>query len=93
MLERSELTYGEVRFHHCIATLEYVKPQPGEIFIDLGCGAGRPVFSAALAFPQLAVCKGLELLEQLTSMAQEISGKVLAECERRQMACAPIEIN
>ena len=58
-----EFTYGEVIFEHFIAVMEYVDPQPGEVFWDLGCGAGKPLISASLAFPKLQACKGLELLE------------------------------
>ena len=64
-----ELTYGEVQFEHFVAVLEYAEPQPGEVFWDLGCGGGRPLVTAALAFPDLRACKGLELLEQLTLLA------------------------
>ena len=49
--QQTELTYGEVLFQHFIPTLEYVKPQAGEVFWDLGCGAGRPLITASLAFP------------------------------------------
>ena len=48
-----EFTYGEVLFEHFIAVLEYAQPQPGEVFWDLGCGAGRPLVTASLAFPDL----------------------------------------
>ena len=58
-----DFTYGEVLFEHFVAALEFADPQPGEIFWDLGCGAGRPLVSASLAFPDLQACKGLELLE------------------------------
>jgi len=45
--------------------LELTKPQPGEIFYDLGCGGGRPLFIASLAFPFLKKCVGIEYLEGL----------------------------
>ena len=48
-----EFTYGEVLFEHFVAVLEYADPQPGEVFWDLGCGAGRPLVTASLAFPEL----------------------------------------
>ena len=51
-----------------IPLLEYVKPQPGEILYDLGCGSGKPLITASLAFPDLKVCKGMELLKGLTTL-------------------------
>lgn len=49
--------------------MELTNPQPGEVFWDLGCGAGRPLFIASLAFPQLKVCHGVEYLEGLYDLA------------------------
>ena len=70
---QTELIYGEVLFKHFVPTLEYVKPQPGEVFWDLGCGGGRPLITASLAYPELGAVKGLELLEQLTNLAKQIA--------------------
>ena len=66
---QTELIYGEVVFTHFIPLLEYTKPQPGEIFYDLGCGSGKPLVTASLAFPELKVCKGIEFLEGLSTLA------------------------
>ena len=59
------MIYGEVVFYYFIPLLEYAKPKPGEVFYDLGCGAGKPLLTASLAFPKLKVCKGIEYLEGL----------------------------
>lgn len=48
---QTELIYGEVLFLHFFPALEYAKPQPGEVFWDLGCGGGRPLITASLAYP------------------------------------------
>ena len=61
----TELIYGEVVFQYFIPLLGYAKPQKGEIFYDLGCGAGKPLITASLAFPELKVCKGIEFLDGL----------------------------
>ena len=53
-----------------IPILEYTKPKPGEVFWDLGCGAGKPLITASLAFPELKVCRGIELLENLVTIAK-----------------------
>ena len=46
-----EFTYGEVLFCSFIPLIEYVQPQEGELLYDLGCGSGRPMMIASLAFP------------------------------------------
>ena len=56
-----------------VPLLDYAKPQPGEVFWDLGCGAGRPLIAASLAFPQLKVVRGIELLGKLSTLADEIA--------------------
>ena len=62
ILTQKEFNYGEVYFSYFIPILDFVEPKPGEIFYDLGCGTGKPLLIAALAFPWLAECKGIELL-------------------------------
>ena len=47
----SDYTFGEVIFANFIAILDYVKPQAGEIFYDLGCANGLPSLIAALFYP------------------------------------------
>merc|ERR1712110_335466 len=55
-----EFAYGEIIPVYLIPYVDHIKPQPGEIFYDLGCGAGKPVITASIAFPMLKVCKGIE---------------------------------
>ena len=45
-------------------------PKPGEAFYDLGCGTGKPLITASLAYPELKICKGIELIEALTSLGK-----------------------
>jgi hypothetical protein len=49
--DKTEFTYGEVLFPYFIPLFELVKPQPGELFWDIGCGAGRPLAIVSLNFP------------------------------------------
>jgi hypothetical protein len=58
-----EFTYGEVLYMQFTPVIDFVKPKENEIFWDIGCGAARPQLSAALNFPQLKACKGVDLLE------------------------------
>ena len=82
LVNASEYTYGEVVFLHFIPLLEYVKPKPGEIFYDLGCGSGKPMVIASLIFPFLKVCKGIEFLKELANLAENISKDAKNECKQ-----------
>ena len=75
-----------------IPILEYTKPKPGEVFWDLGCGAGKPLITASLAFPELKVCRGIELLEKLAELAEEIAVNTKKQCDEKETECSPIEI-
>ena len=55
--------------------MEYVKPQPGEVFWDLGCGTGKPVVISGLCFPQLKRVKGVELFKNLADLAKQAVAK------------------
>ena len=77
---------------HFIPLLEYVKPAAGDIFYDLGCGAGKPLLVASLAYPDLKVCKGIELLQGLTDIAEKVSTSVMSQCQEKGLKCAPIEV-
>ena len=39
-MEVRSFTYGEVTFASFLPMIYQVRPQPGEIFYDLGCGSG-----------------------------------------------------
>ena len=91
-LTEPEFTQGEVVCHYFIPLLDYVEPKPGEVFYDLGCGAGKPLLIASLAFPTLKVCKGIEYLEGVASMAGEIMGKATDKCKAEELAFAPIQV-
>lgn len=63
--------YGEIDFLSFIRILKMVNPQPGEIFYDLGCGAGKAVFTAALSF-DFDACVGIEYLPGLCRLADRL---------------------
>lgn len=53
--------------------VEEQMPWQNKTFIDIGSGSGRLVLSAAALHPQFEVCKGLEILEGLNSVATSIA--------------------
>lgn len=71
MQDKTEFTYGEVIYEHFLPMLKLVSPQPGEIFWDVGCGGAKPVAIAALNFPELKACKGIEYLPKLCKVGQD----------------------
>ena len=80
----TSLTYGEVtsRGFVQIMTSPGVGVRPGEVFYDLGSGTGLAVLTAALAFPQLRECVGVELIKELNEAAEEAQGRALAMLEK-----------
>ena len=90
LLSDREFTYGEVNFANFLPMLDFVKPIRGETFYDLGCGSGQPLMVAALAYPTLKACRGIELLEGLASLGQEVTQKLAGVSDYRAVPCAPI---
>lgn len=70
MQENSALIYGEVEFLPFADMLTVVKPQSGEVFYDLGCGAGKAIFAMALLYDNIE-CHGVELLKPLCHLCRE----------------------
>ena len=62
---KSEFTYGEVDFVHMAPIFELCKPKDGEVFWDLGCGAGKCMAAMALLYPNMAKIAGVEFLDLL----------------------------
>ena len=85
MHNQTEFVYGEIVFLYFVPLLEYVKPKPGEIFWDLGCGAGKPLITASLAYPELKVCKGIELLDNLVILGRQIADNQKKLCQERNI--------
>ncbi|CAM9436613.1 unnamed protein product [Ectocarpus fasciculatus] len=65
------LTYGEVDVPDFLSILDLVKPQDGEVFVDLGSGTGKAVLTAACGFPEFVKCRGIELVQGLADAAAD----------------------
>ncbi|CAN5426894.1 methyltransferase [soil metagenome] len=63
-LNDDAFVYGEIEVLSFANMLEIVKPIPGEIFYDLGCGSGKAVFTAAMLY-EFSKCYGIELLQPM----------------------------
>jgi len=93
LLTERVFTYGEVIFPNFLPMLEFAKPKPGEVFYDLGCGSGQPLMVAALAFPSLSKCVGIELLENLAALGVQVTGKLTTLCREANIQCSPITVS
>jgi hypothetical protein len=69
------LVFSEIDFESfmnlMLLAIEIGQYKPGGHFVDLGCGSGKAVFAAALAF-DFAKCMGVEILPNLHSMTLEL---------------------
>lgn len=76
-------TYGEVTFYSFVNLLEIVQPKPGEVFYDLGSGAGKAVFIAGLVFDLGKAC-GIEKLTGLYNLSSQLVEKLKTIPETQQ---------
>lgn len=70
-IEDDAFIYGEIDFLSFMFILDKIKPQVGEVFYDLGSGAGKAVFTAALNY-DLSRSVGIELLPGLSLKSKEL---------------------
>lgn len=67
----SAFTYGEIQPDTFSLILNLAHPKPGEIFYDLGSGAGKAVMWAAIAYP-FKKSIGVELLDELLAVSRGV---------------------
>lgn len=60
-IKSDEYIFGEIMFASFAEILSLVKPQPQEVFYDLGCGSGKAIFLTALIYKDI-VAHGVEIL-------------------------------
>eukprot|EP00929_Paragymnodinium_shiwhaense_P091192 TRINITY_DN51221_c0_g1_i2.p1 TRINITY_DN51221_c0_g1~~TRINITY_DN51221_c0_g1_i2.p1 ORF type:complete len:397 (+),score=90.41 TRINITY_DN51221_c0_g1_i2:148-1338(+) len=86
------LTYGEVHFEPTYKLLKQIGIKDDDVLVDLGSGTGRVVLAAALAFPGLRRCVGVELLHGLHEAAVLAQRRILADCAALEAQHAPVEL-
>jgi SAM-dependent methyltransferase len=75
------LTYGEIVPDSFRALIDEAKPQPGEVFYDLGSGTGKPVILAALLYPFSRLI-GIERLAPLSAAARRVLRDLKSQAKR-----------
>jgi SAM-dependent methyltransferase len=85
-ISSTAFVYGEILPDTFYSILEKVQPTSSDIFYDLGCGTGKAVMWAHLAFP-FKKAVGVEFLEDLYEAART----VLKKYENEIKISAPIE--
>jgi len=76
-LPEGEWFYGEFAYPSFSAMVAEVAA-PGSVFVDLGSGAGKALFAAALGCPSLAECRGVEILPTLAGFAETARARYAA---------------
>jgi SAM-dependent methyltransferase len=82
-LDQDAYIYGEIDFYSFYKLLERIKPEPHEIFFDLGSGSGKAVFTAALHF-DLAKTYGVEYLPALSTLSINQQAELQLYLETKQ---------
>jgi len=88
-LKDDAYVYGEINFQSFILLLDLVKLQAGEVFYDLGSGAGKAVFAAAFCQDLSKAC-GVELLPGLCNLANAQMTKAKALVSLGDKPCTEV---
>jgi trans-aconitate methyltransferase len=75
------LTYGEIVPHSFRALIDEARPQPGEVFYDLGSGTGKPVILSALLYP-FSRLVGIERVADLAAAARRVLKDLKSQSEQ-----------
>lgn len=71
-LSQEQLVYGELDVRSVATLLEAVGVREGDVFVDIGSGAGLPTLTAALLYPlALRVCRGIEIVPHHVERARQ----------------------
>lgn len=72
--QQEQFTYGEIIFVPFIALLELCQPIANEVYYDLGSGAGKSIFTAALFF-EFKKLIGVEIIPELHQLSEKVLHK------------------
>lgn len=75
MEDTKEFVYGEIEFVPFLSILLETSPKKGEVFYDLGSGAGKAVIASALCFSWKKAC-GVEIFQGLHECSCKIREKL-----------------
>lgn len=74
--EDTSFTYGEVEFLPFSELLVKAGAKDGDVFYDLGCGAGKAIIAAALSPVRFSKVVGVELLPGLCELARKAAARL-----------------
>lgn len=75
-VKNRSLRYSETNLGFIACLIRAAQPNAGDLFVDLGSGAGRSTLAAATVFPSFKKCIGVEFLQPLTKLSNGYKGKV-----------------
>lgn len=70
------LRYSEADLGFIACLIRAAEPNPGDVLVTLGSGAGRSTLGAAALFPKFKKCIGVEFLKPLVQLSNGYRGKV-----------------
>jgi len=73
-IAEDNLIYGETPLVTVEKFLEFLKPGPCDVFIDLGCGRGLPVFYAHMLSG--VISRGLDIVPEFIERAAAVSSRL-----------------
>ena len=76
-------TYGEIDFFSFAAALKVCEPKAAEVFYDIGAGAGKTVFAAALLY-DFSKTQGIEALPALHSLCLKQLDLLLVQMKEKK---------
>mmetsp|Transcript_16991 Transcript_16991/g.36929 ORF Transcript_16991/g.36929 Transcript_16991/m.36929 type:complete len:324 (+) Transcript_16991:2-973(+) len=80
---KTQMTYGELDLNLFAAALAAAQPKTGDVFLDVGSGAGKLVLCAArLHAQEFAECRGVEILSELQSLSEAYYEEFKAQLRR-----------
>ncbi|QDZ20906.1 histone-lysine N-methyltransferase [Chloropicon primus] len=84
--------YGELDHRSVTEIVKAVRPEEGDVFVDLGSGLGKMVLSTALQDVAWGECRGCEILPELHEKALVALEKLQAALGREGLPSCTLEL-